>query len=87
MSDDLKKRLRLPVAADKHLDGGAIFSINADRAAAADRIEELEAELARAMGGLEDALGVGMAYSDGRLGYDGAISLLNRLKGERDDHT
>ena len=51
----------------------------------ADRIEELEAKLAEAMQGLENAMDAGMAYSYDRLGYDRAVSLLNRLKGEQDD--
>ena len=47
--------------------------------------EVCQEKLAEAMEGFEGAMGVGMAYSDDRLGYDGAIYLLNRLKGEQDD--
>ena len=47
-----------------------------------DEVLALRRKLAEAVQGLEDALEVGMAYSDDRLGYDGAIYLLNRLKGE-----
>lgn len=49
--------------------------------------EVCQEKLAEAMEGFEDAMGVGMAYSYDRLGYDKAISLLNRLKGEQDDPT
>ena len=51
-----------------------------------DEVLALRRKLAEAVQGLEDALEVGMAYSDDRLGYDGAIYLLNRLKGEQDDN-
>ena len=47
--------------------------------------EVCQEKLAEAMEGFEDAMGVGMAYSYDRLGYDKAISLLNRLKGKQDD--
>jgi hypothetical protein len=50
-----------------------------------EKLSVSEAKLAKTVQGLEDALEVGMAYSDDRLGYDGAISLLNGLKGEQDD--
>ena len=50
-----------------------------------EKLSVSEAKLAKTVQGLEDALEVGMAYSDDRLGYDGAIYLLNRLKGETDD--